>query len=465
MPFHHPAFFVLFLTTLAVYWLAPPRFQHVILLISSLSFYYYAGIVDSILLLASVGVNYPIAMLMAKSDGSRRRGFVTFAVVLNLGILGYWKYRGFVVENVAQLFPSLNLRIDRAAIDRDLPLGISFYLFQLIAYQVDLYRREIEPEKKFWRLLLYVLFFPHHQAGPIMRPAKFLPQFYGEKTWSRTAMESGAWLLLIGLAKKCGADAMAPVVDDFFGRAARGAVPAWQAWRAALAFGFQIYGDFSGYSDIAVGIALMLGYQLDVNFKQPYVSADPSEFWRRWHITLSQWLRDYLYISLGGNRHGELRTYVNLLITMVLGGLWHGASWMFILWGAIHGVFLVAHRAWPRLLAYRPLGVVITFIVVTAAWVPFRATSMTQTGRILGAMFFIGRGPGDTLAAWGVQLAWTALVLSIYAVEYLGRSRADRVNAWWSRTPSPARGFLLATAVAAVVLTLSSSSTYVYFRF
>jgi len=463
MPFHHPAFFVLFLVTLVAYWTAPARWQHVILLISSLAFYYYAGLVDSIILLASVGANHPIALTMAKREGNSRRRWVTFAVVLNLGILAYWKYRGFFVENTLRFFPSVHF--DRAAMERDLPLGISFYLFQLIAYQVDLYRKEIEPEPKFWRVLLYVLFFPHHQAGPIMRPAKFLPQFYGEKRWSTDAMQAGGWLLLIGLAKKCGADAMAPVVDDFFGRAARGAIPAWQAWRGALAFGFQIYGDFSGYSDIAVGIALMLGYQLDVNFRQPYVSADPSEFWRRWHITLSQWLRDYLYISLGGNRRGERRTYINLFLTMVLGGFWHGASWMFILWGAIHGAFLIVHRGWPKLFGNRAIGVIVTFVVVTAAWVPFRATSMTQCGRILGAMFFVHRAPGDTLVAWGVQLAWTSLVVAIYAIEYLGRTRADRLSTWWWKTPAPARGLMLATAIAAVVLTLSSSSTYVYFRF
>jgi D-alanyl-lipoteichoic acid acyltransferase DltB (MBOAT superfamily) len=346
-----------------------------------------------------------------------------------------------------------------------IPLGISFYVFQLIAYQVDLARGEVAREQKFWRLLLYILFFPHHQAGPIMRPAKFLPQFHGEKRLDGALAALGGWWLLMGLTKKVLADTMAPVADQYFALALEGPVAAWQAWRGAMAFGFQIYGDFSGYSDIAVGLGYLLGYHLDINFDQPYLSASPAEFWRRWHITLSQWLRDYLYISLGGNRHGTLRTYVNLFLTMVLGGFWHGASWMFLLWGAIHGGFLALHRAFPAPFRWRPAGVLLTFVVVTAAWVPFRAVNLTQTGRILGAMSFVHTAPGDTLARWSTQSFWMLCIAGAYGLERLLRSHQSALGAGFQRLPAPLRGLLVALWVSAIALTLSTKSSYVYFRF
>jgi alginate O-acetyltransferase complex protein AlgI len=464
MPFHHPAFFLLVITAFAAYWLMAPRFQHAVLLVASLAFYYYAGFVDLVLLLATVAANVWAARRIDASEGKLRRTWVAAAVVLNLSILAYFKYASFIFDNLSSVLPSswLRAKSDATAV---IPLGISFYIFQLISYQIELSKRTVQREPRGWRVLLYILFFPHHQAGPIMRPSKFLPQFYGDKQWNPEQLARGARWILLGLGKKCLADLMAPIVSKYFDLALDGPVEAWQAWRAAIAFGFQIYCDFSGYSDIAVGLGLLFGYELDVNFRQPYLSANPSEFWTRWHITLSQWLRDYLYIPLGGNRSGSTRTYVNLFLTMVLGGLWHGASWMFVLWGVIHGALLCFHRALPRLFSPRPLGIALTFIVVTVAWVPFRAVSVLQMERILSGMAFLSTGPGDTVARWLGQCVWMAAVFGAYWLEKACADRQTTLAGLWVKIAPAFRGVLVAAAIAAVALTLSTQSTYVYFRF
>jgi len=458
MPFHSAAFLLLLLPSVALYWLLPARYQHLVLSAASLAFYYYAGLVDTALLLCSVGVNHVLSSFIDRHEKPARLRWLWVSVVVNLGVLGFFKYRGFIVGNINALTGA------HLAIPRDeIPLGISFYIFQLIAYQVDLYRREVQREPRFWRTLLYILFFPHHQAGPIMRPAKFLPQFYGEKVWSSAAARSGCFWILSGLAKKVASDAMASRVDEHFSRAAAGAISTADAWKAALEFGFQIYGDFSGYSEIAIGLGMFFGYSLDLNFRQPYVAVDPSDFWRRWHITLSQWLRDYLYISLGGNRGGPVRTYVNLFLTMLLGGLWHGASWMFVLWGTIHGLILIFHRRFPGVFSFKPLGFLLTFVAVHAAWVPFRATTTDQALRMLRVMFIPSIGPQGVGALLKVAALGGGLAALYLAEDWL-RSQ-DRIAGFWGKLPAPVRGLALAVGLALIASNISSSSSFIYFRF
>jgi alginate O-acetyltransferase complex protein AlgI len=456
MPFHSSAFMLLCVLTFGIYYLGGARWQHFVLLASSLVFYYYAGLVDTFVLFGTVAANHYLARPIEK----RSRPILIATITANLGVLAYFKYRAMLV-----LWANEVLGTSAAPPSLIIPLGISFYIFQLIAYQVDLYRGQLQREPSFWRTMLYILFFPHHQAGPIMRPAKFLPQFYGQKLFHAEMIAAGGLWILWGLTKKIAADNLARGVDAGFADWAR-VSDAAAAWSLALRYSIQIYGDFSGYSDIAVGLGYLFGYRLDRNFDQPYLATNPSIFWNRWHITLSLWLRDYLYIPLGGNRGGKLRTYANLMLTMVLGGLWHGASIMFILWGALHGLLLMLHKRFPKLFEIAPIGWAITFGFTVVAWVPFRATTWESAKHLLAAMFgFFGLGGVKTMLEV-VALIILILVTQL-AEDRLLHNREAR-EAWldrWLRVPALARGFTLGCAVLIVVAFLVDHTTYIYFRF
>ncbi len=458
MPFHLPAFLLLCIVTLALYWWLPVRYQRSVLLVSSLTFYYYAGITDTVLLLFCVIVNHVLSIPIA-SQTTKRRAWMLAAVAFNLSALALFKYQSFCAANINFVFNT-----DLPTRKTTLPLGISFYLFQLISYQVDLYRGQVEREPRFWRLLLYVLFFPHHQAGPIMRPAVFLPQFREDKAFNGAVMRTAGLWIVTGLFKKMAADAIAVRVDNLFDLASTGTLPSAQSLLAAVGFGFQVYGDFSGYSDIAVGLGLLFGYRLDTNFNAPYVASSPSEFWRRWHITLSSWLRDYLYIgALGGNRASSVRTQINLMLTMLIGGLWHGASWMFVLWGGLHGAFLIVQRVVPGLFR-GTRGVVITFGLVTAAWIFFRATSPAQAQNI-----FLGIAGRGTITSsplqWAKLVALSGGLVLLYFSEGRIRARRESAASLWLRIPVPLRGAILALAVAVLLVFTSQETTFIYFRF
>jgi alginate O-acetyltransferase complex protein AlgI len=456
MPFHSPEFAILALATLLVYYFGKERYQHLVLLCSSLSFYYYAGITDTLLLLVVVAANYAGSLLIASQR--RNRALLALLIVGNLSVLGYFKYRAmFLGWFAAVQGDPVNIA------PFVIPLGISFYVFQMIAYQVDLSRGQVECERSFPRLLLYILFFPHHQAGPIMRPAKFLPQFHGEKTWDFSQIARGGRWILWGLCKKVAADQIGMLSDQGFADPAALSGAAG-AWKTMLAYTAQIYGDFSGYSDIAIGLGYLFGYDLDRNFNQPYLSSDPSELWRRWHITLSAWLRDYLYIPLGGNRKGEARTELNLMLTMLLGGLWHGAAITFVLWGGIHGFLLVVQRRLPVLFRQRQLGWTITFIATVLAWVPFRAPSWAVTSAILRKGFLLEGGGND----WSIVLLIGGGLLGAHFFEdriLSSQDRRKRALTTWTRLPAIFRGLLLGAIVSSVILTLVDRTTYIYFRF
>ena len=269
-------------------------------------------------------------------------------MVANLGILGFFKYFDFFVESLATLLEGLGFHASRPVLGIVLPAGISFYTFQAMSYTIDIYRGKTEPTRNFGDFALFVCFFPHLVAGPIMRAHTLLPQVIHPRVRSATDFREGLALVLIGLFKKLVlADNMAPIANSVFVRLADGNTAGLSGSEIMIgiyAFAFQIYGDFSGYSSIARGISKWLGFDLVINFHIPYLAVTPSDFWRRWHISLSSWLRDYLYIPLGGNRHGRLVEYRSLIITMLLGGLWHGASWTFVAWGLYHGAILCAYR-------------------------------------------------------------------------------------------------------------------------
>ena len=359
------------------------------------------------LLAASSLINYAAGRLVtvARSDRDKRM-LVGIAVAINLGILGFFKYYGFFLEQLAELLARGGMVRDLPFLEIILPIGISFFTFQGISYVVDVYRKEIPAEENPLNVFLYISFFPQLVAGPIVRAADFLPQLKTEPQLDRQMVATGILLILLGLFKKMViANYLATLlVDDVFFSPDAYSGP--DLLLAVYGYAIQIYCDFSGYSDIAIGVAALLGYRFKPNFLQPYRSASLREFWRRWHISLSSWLRDYLYKPLGGSRHGTVKTYRNVMITMLLGGLWHGANWTFLIWGAIHGVALVVERMVLAILPApaasavvvgdsfggavkagwgggagrdafaRALGVLITFNVVCLAWIFFRSESL-----------------------------------------------------------------------------------------
>ncbi|HET9315760.1 MAG TPA: MBOAT family protein, partial [Vicinamibacteria bacterium] len=381
---------------LALYYLLPHRGQNVMLLLASYLFYACWDWRFLGLLLLSTTIDWTLANLIAREPtraGAKR--WVAASVAVNLCFLGFFKYFNFFVDSADALLQWVGLAGFERHLDVVLPVGISFYTFQSISYIVDVYRGEVKPARNPLDFALFVAFFPHMVAGPIMHSRDLLPQMQQPRhpTWAQA--RSGLWLMLWGFFKKMViADNLAGIVGMAYDRPDPAAVSGAAILVATYAFAYQIYCDFSGYTDIARGAARLMGFELMVNFRQPYLALNPPDFWRRWHISLSSWLRDYLYIPLGGSRGGTLLTYRNLMLTMLLGGLWHGAAWNFVLWGAFHGLLLVAHRLlvdeW-RLWAFegrlaRAVARVAMFHLVCYGWLLFRASSFHQIRVVTGTL-------------------------------------------------------------------------------
>ena len=363
-------------TTFAAAWLAA----------ASLVFYGYWNVVYIPLLIASIVFNYALGVRLT---ANRSKALLTAGMTANLLLLAYFKYAGFFVVNLNTLGAGLTLP------NVILPLGISFYTFTQIAFLVDVYQGKAA-ELRFVHYGLFVTYFPHLIAGPVLHHSEMMPQFARPESyrfqWENFAV--GFTIFFIGLAKKVLiADSAAEYARPVFDAAGKGvALSAVDAWGGALAYTFQLYFDFSGYSDMAIGLSRMMGVRLPLNFASPYKAASIIDFWRCWHMTLSRFLRDYLYVPLGGNRKGPARRYINLMLTMVLGGLWHGANWTFVVWGALHGFYLLVNHAWRSLgitlggRAGRVLSVTVTFGCVVLAWVYFRADTVAQANNIVAAM-------------------------------------------------------------------------------
>jgi alginate O-acetyltransferase complex protein AlgI len=398
-------YLLFFALVFTAYWSVPFARLRVYLLLAA-SFYFYASWNRWLALIvgASTVLDYLLARGMDSSGRPAvRKLLLGVSVVANLGLLCYFKYANFFLQSLEQALRACGATASLPLLKVILPIGISFYTFEAINYTVDVYRRRIRAETNLAHFLLFITFFPHLVAGPIVRSRDFLPQIRRRKHWSWARLHLGGQLVLLGLFKKMAiADRMAQFVDPVFADPtlySTGAV-----WVAVLAYSLQIYCDFSGYTDLALGSAHMLGYKLAPNFAMPYLSANVSEFWRRWHISLSSWLRDYLFIPLGGSRGGPWQTGRNLLITMTLGGLWHGANWTFVAWGALHGAYLVAHRGFrsvcdrsrlaTRCLVALPARagfVALTFLTVSLTWVFFRAPTFAlaqDVFRRLGAPYY-----------------------------------------------------------------------------
>lgn len=393
MLFNSYIFVLVFLPlTLSIFAQLTGRYAHAsawFLVLASFAFYAWSSPWDHVgLLLASIVFNLAVGIgLRCKASDGARRALLAFGIVVDLAVLGYFKYSDFFV---AQLGFLTQIGLGRSSVETLLPLGISFYTFTQIAYLADVYAKKAH-EYAPANYALFVTWFPHLIAGPIMHHREMMPQFaaaFRAKIDLRLVL-IGLSIFSVGLAKKVLlADQVAPFADAVFNRGALLPLTFAEAWVGALAYTMQIYFDFSGYSDMAIGLSLMFGVRLPVNFNSPYKSKSIIEFWRRWHMTLSRFLRDYVYIPLGGNRRGPVRRYANLMATMLIGGLWHGAGWTFVIWGGLHGLYLMVNHAWTAAGGRlpRPAGTTVTFLAVIIAWVFFRASDFTTAFAVLRPM-------------------------------------------------------------------------------
>jgi alginate O-acetyltransferase complex protein AlgI len=497
MVFTSFVFVKFFLVVLAVLALCRTRWQRQLaILLASIVFYGYWSPWYLLLLATPSVIDYFCALFISETeDAGRRRLWLTVSVVSNLGLLGYFKYANFLLQN----FDKLTGR-DVQTLNILLPVGISFYTFKTMSYTIDVYRRHIGPCKSWWKYAMFVTYFPELVAGPIVRASVFLPQMTRSlrPSWPRAYV--GLQLVALGFSKKLLiADRLAKFVEAIFAHPSL--YSTGTVWSAVIAYSLQIYCDFSGYSDIAIGISRIIGFDLPENFNMPYASTSITEFWRRWHITLSQWLRDYLYIPLGGNRKGKLRTYVNLTITMLLGGLWHGASWTFVAWGALHGLALAAHKLWLDSSKNRswkvPLvaGWTATYGYVCFCWVLFRAADFHSAMTIMRKMVGIDSAGVQYVYIWLyfiLPFVVAAHLIGRYAnkgLERTARNRSMYAPAWaewlypgssrFAIRPHPlagtytllptnglALGFCLTTwFVVFYLFAAMDSSPFIYFQF
>jgi alginate O-acetyltransferase complex protein AlgI len=469
MLFNSLDFLIFFAFVYAVYLVLPHRGQNILLLVAS---YYFYGSWDYrflSLIALSTTVDHLVATRIYQTDDQRkRRQLLAVSMVVNLGVLGFFKYFNFFIGSMESLISGFGYNTANLHLNIVLPVGISFYTFQSMSYTIDVYRRELVPAKKITDYALFVSLFTQLVAGPIERATQLLPQVLNKRVVTWPNIQIGAWLFLWGLFKKLViGDNVAGIADDVFA----GNVE-WTTGTVLLgvyAFAIQIYCDFSAYSDMARGLGFFLGFDIMINFRNPYFALNPSDFWRRWHISLSTWLRDYLYIPLGGNRKGVRRTYINLFLTMLLGGLWHGAAWTFVAWGAFHGGLLAVHRwvrgdargesiiAWPG----RLWRMFVMFHAVCFGWLLFRATSMAEVGGMLSAL--VTRPEWSVIcSAWTFQIAvLSAPLLLIQIMQERTGNQLAPLNL--SLVP---RTILYATImVMLVTLANTGSRAFIYFQF
>ena len=445
------------------------RGQNLLLLAASLVFYGWWDWRFLGLMLAAISVDWAVALAVAASDDPRRRKrLLLVSLVTQLTILGCFKYLGFFVASLTRALGSLGVAVHAPTLELVLPVGISFYTFQSIGYAIDVYRRALPPVRRWTDFALFISFFPQLVAGPIERATHLLPQILKPRAVTWTHIHTGLFLINVGIFKKVVlADNLALLADEIFNHHTR--YQGLDLAVGALAFTFQIYCDFSAYSDIARGVAKMLGFDLMVNFRLPYFAVSPADFWRRWHISLSTWLRDYLYIPLGGNRHGEWRTYRNLALTMLLGGLWHGAAWNFVLWGAFHGLILIVYRLAEQARANKPplplaaltlpLRVLAMFALTVFGWILFRARSLDQLWHFLTRI-----GPATsphTLEFVHTLLFFTLPLILAQAIE---QRRGDLLT--FNRLSPPLLGLLHGLLITLlIILGVRQSMEFIYFQF
>jgi alginate O-acetyltransferase complex protein AlgI len=473
MLFNSLTFVVFFAVVLGLHSLPLPwRAKKLNLLIASYLFYAAWNPPFVLLLWLSTLVDWFVARALHREQRQTwRRGLLMLSIAVNLGILGYFKYGDFLLENWQLLMTAVGIDFRPPPWSIVLPVGISFYTFQTMAYSLDIYLRRAEPSRSFTDFALFVTFFPQLVAGPIVRPTQLIPQFARPRRATSGQLTWGLGLMTLGLFQKVViADSLlAPAADKVFG--APEGLLFTDAWLGTLAFSGQIFCDFAGYSTTAIGVALCLGFSLPDNFRFPYAAIGFSDFWRRWHISLSTWLRDYLYVPLGGNRKGALRTYANLLTTMLLGGLWHGASWNFVAWGGLHGLYLAGERWLVRRRAGRGSGAspvnriflgLLTYVLVNLTWVLFRAQDFPTAWRLLGAMTGIAEGGQAVLPTINILFVITIIPLMLMTHWWMRDRSLETVvrgAPWWLTAT------LWAGMLFAIIVTQGAGDAFIYFQF
>lgn len=469
MIFNSYSFLLFAIVFFSIFYFLSKRLKIIFLLIASYLFYgwwnpYFLG-----LILLSTVIDFNVAKnIELSTDEKTRKKLLLLSVIANLGILGFFKYFNFFIDSFLFLFSFLGFTTNEFYLNILLPVGISFYTFQTMAYTIDVYRKQIVAEKDFLTFAVYVCYFPQLVAGPIERADKLLPQIKSKLQPTKQQIKDGVWLVLWGFfLKVVVADNLAKVVDATY-ESKNIQTVGGTVWIAVLAFSLQIYGDFAGYSKIARGVSKFIGIDLARNFKQPYFALSPSDFWRRWHITLSEWLRDYLYISLGGNRGGSIFTLRNLMITMLLGGLWHGASWVFIFWGFYHGLLLIVYRLTIDKTNFiknpftKPFAFLLMFFFTIYGWLIFRAKNADQLVMFSKAFFsfnFDGLNKDQNL----VYLFWIIVFFFIVLVQdWIVEKRKDEItlnfNKFYHLIP-------LSLLIACIYFLGAQQSDFIYFQF
>jgi len=473
MLFHTPEFLILMAITLGLYNFLP-AWRLYILAVADILFYWVGGTAYLLLfLLVSTGSYF----LARGLQGKQRRFYLWLGIALNAGNLIFFKYTFFLMTNLEKLFSISLLNHHPFIQNLLLPIGISFYSFELIAYLVDVYQAKIPATRSWTVFWVFISFFPHRVAGPIMRGKDLIPRVSSLRNLNLSStFQTGLAYLAMGLVKKIViADYLAATANNFFNQGV--GLNTAGAWIAAYLYTFQIYYDFSAYSEIAVGIGYLFGIKLDLNFKTPYLSASPTEFWKRWHITLSNWIRDYLYIPLGGSRLGPARKYLNLFIAMAISGLWHGAAWTFVIWGMYHGILLIVHNVYarwkkPQMLQgfadtrlYRILAVVVSFHLVCIGWVFFRVEGIHNAARMVMKMFTFSQ---LHLSHGNIRYFIVIVLLFLmHPAERWARKNHEQLSVCWTKyLPAPLRALVYtALILLLIIFTQVQQSNFIYFKF
>lgn len=495
MLFNSQHFLVFFPLVAVLFFVLPHRLRWLWLLVTSYYFYMSWSPSYALLILTSTLITFLSGRFIYRVSKSnrttaekkrRKNLWVAISFISNLAILVFFKYFHFIEDSIVQLSQIIGVTWAKSEFNILLPVGISFYTFQALSYTMDVYREKIEPERHFGIYALFVSFFPQLVAGPIERSSHLLPQFKEIKKFDYDRIKSGLLLMLWGFFQKLViADRLAILVNHVYNQP--DGFEGFQLGLATFFFAFQIYCDFSGYSDIAIGAARILGYDLMKNFDRPYFSKSVKEFWRRWHISLSTWFRDYLYYPLGGSKGGKARTYLNILIVFLVSGLWHGANWTFVVWGALHGLYLVIETALTpltnklnahyninkALFSYRLIKVITTFLFVSFAWIFFRANTVSEAMQIVGKLFTFNPGAlfGDRLFSLGMDpkdfyLSLIALMILLMAHMI---QRNHNTYAWLQKQWIPIRwGVYLGILLVIVIFGIygdKEQAAFIYFQF
>jgi D-alanyl-lipoteichoic acid acyltransferase DltB (MBOAT superfamily) len=468
MLFNSLDFLLFFAVVYGVYLMLPHQAQNRWLLAASFFFYGFWDYRFLGLMLISITIDFVVGQrIQDETDPGRKKRWLACSVTAELLILGFFKYFNFFISSAEVLLARFGFDPLRWHLNIVLPVGISFYTFQTMSYSIDIYRGQLKPTRDYFSFALFVSLFPQLVAGPIERASHLLPQVLQPRIITMVGVRQGLWLILYGLFKKMViADNLAVMVDRHF----NGGPAGWAvSLVATYGFAFQILCDFSAYSDIARGVGQLMGFDLMRNFRNPYFALNPSDFWRRWHISLSTWLRDYLYIPLGGNRKGPVRTYINLILTMLLGGLWHGASWTFVIWGLYHGLLLAGHRLvagerrFEAALSFpaRLWRVVVMFHLACIGWVFFRARTVEQAWSVLASF---GGASGWSSALLNDVVLLAVLVLPLLALQWFKESTGD-LYAPLRLSLIPRVAVYVALVAAILMLGNTGSHAFIYFQF